>query len=144
MTFEVYQFPRWTFAMSLQHIDSQNANGLGSPPFLMGRLTITDGIDMPQATGQADTFGFKGFVSVAGDTDNSLLGTSGIWGATGWREYLVQMPTNPGKCKGAYKLDFRYSVVDTQDESDVHTQSIDFEGPTDISLTRYKNLDDSS
>ena len=96
MTFEVYQFPRWTFAMSLQHIDSQNANGLGSPPFLMGRLTITDGIDMPPAAGQADTFAFKGFVSGAGDTDNSLLETSAIWGATRWREYLVQMPTNPG------------------------------------------------
>jgi hypothetical protein len=144
MTFAVYQFPRWNFALNSQHIDKQNPNGTGSPPFTMGTLTITNGIDMPNGSGVPDTFASKGFVSGSGDTDNSLLQTSATWGATGWREYLVQMPGNPGSCKGAYKLDFRYSVVDTQGESDVHTQRIDFQGPTDISLTYLKSLDDSS
>jgi hypothetical protein len=144
MTFAVYQFPRWTFAQNSQHIDSQNPDGAGSPPFTMGTLTITNGYGMPPAVGQADSFAFKGFVSGSGDTDNTQMQTLGTWGATGWREYLVQMPVKPSKCKGAYKLDFRYSVVDTQGESDVHTQRIDFQGPTDISLTHLKNLDVSS
>jgi hypothetical protein len=144
MTFAVYHFPRWTFALNSEHIDSQNYNNSGSPPFTMGTLTITNGIGMPTGAGVPDTFASKGFVSGSGDTDNSRLQTSAIWGATGWREYLVQMPGNPGMCKGAYKLDFRYSVVDTQGESDVHTERIDFRGPTDISITYLKSLDDSS
>jgi hypothetical protein len=144
MTFAEYQFPRWTFAQNSQHIDSQNPNYAGSPPFIMGTLTITNGIDLPPAVGQADSFASKGFVSGSGDTDNSQLQITDTWGATGWREYLVQMPVKPYKCKGAYKLDFRYSVVDTQGESDVHTQRINFQGPTDITLTYLKNLDVSS
>jgi hypothetical protein len=144
MIFAVYQFPRWTFALNSQHIDRQNHRGAGSPPFTMGALTITNGIDMPTGAGVPDTFASKGLVSGSGDTDNSQLRMKAIWGATGWREYLVQMPKSPGMCKGAYKLDFRYSVVDTQGESDVHTQRIDFRGPTDISLTYLKSLDDSS
>jgi hypothetical protein len=100
MTFAVYQFPRWTFALNSQHIDSQNPNGTGSPPFTMGTLTITNGIDMPPAAGQPDSFASKGFVSGSGDTDNSQLQITPTWGATGWQEYLVQMGGNPGSCKG--------------------------------------------
>ena len=109
----------------------------------MGKLTIT-GVDMPQTTGVPDTFASKGFVAGTGDTNNSMLSIAEIFGASGWREYLLQLTQNLGSCKGAWKLDFRYSVVDGQGRSDVHTQRIDFQGPTDIYLTYLKSLVDSS
>jgi hypothetical protein len=96
------------------------------------------------APGQPDTFASKGFVSGVGDTNNSSLSIVEKYGATNWREYLVKLATNPGKCQGAYGLDFRYSVVDTQGESAVQTQSIAFQGPTGISLNNQINLDDSA
>jgi hypothetical protein len=144
MTFAVYQFPRWSFALNSKHIDSQNSTNEASPPFTMGTLTITNGIDMPTGAGVPDTFASKGLVFGAGRKDNRKLQITATWGATGWREYLVQMPKRLLMCRGAYKLDFRYSLVDTQGESDVHTQRIDFLGPTDISLTYLKSLDVSS
>jgi hypothetical protein len=109
----------------------------------MGKLTIV-GIDSPTAPGQPDTFASKGFVSGAGDTNNSSLSITETFGAVNWQEYLVKLTTNPGKCQGAYGLDFRYSVVDTQGQSAVQTQSIAFQGPTDILLTNQISLDDSA
>jgi hypothetical protein len=135
--------PRWTFQQDSEHIDSQNQYAEGSPVFRMGILNII-GVDMPATTGMPDTFASKGLVAGAGDTDNAMLQISEIFGASGWQEYLVRLTQGPSQCIGAYKLDFRYSVVDTHGRSDVHTQRIDFQGPSDISLTYLKDLDDSS
>jgi hypothetical protein len=38
-------------------------------------------------------------------------------------------------------LNFRYSVVDREGESDVHEQEIDFHGPTDIGLNYLGRID---